>query len=248
MAPFDPKYSRQQKLSLAVAIVEGRQGIKTAQQAVDLLAAGELEDVDTGERIDPVDMRLETARTLARNEKKRRAGNVEEGELAGQSTDAAVDQMVRKLARIAADEIFHVQRARKGKRDLKRAKEAGQLLQIVRAVDRGAVPTQSQKFRDAKTPAPAEPASTRAAAMVADLNRRKGTSADPRETNDLQDTPAVHERTQAPQAETEPKTEQTDENGEGGILRDAGDARGWREVRERAEQAGRAEAERQSLA
>ena len=175
MAQFAPVYSAEQKDSIAAAIVDGRQGVKCARDAVTLAERGELVSAASGETLDAFVMPLTTAQALARDERKRRKGESVPDWIRSKGTDAAIEELGVRLVAIASHEIGRVERQSEGKRDLDRARKAGQVLREARALVRGEAPKQGSAQRRARAgDAPDdESAASAAASLVQALRESK---------------------------------------------------------------------------
>lgn len=147
---FDEIYNDEQRDSIAVAVVEGRQGVKVARDAMQLAARGELVSVKTGETLAAFTMPITTVRKLAGDERKRRTGNDVPAWIRDKGTDEAVTELGLRLTAIAYHEITHIERQKPGKRDLDKARKAGQILREARALDRGDAPKQGSAQRRAR--------------------------------------------------------------------------------------------------
>lgn len=183
MPLLTPKYSDAQRDSMAICIVERRQGVKVANDAVKLAAAGELENVLTGEKLAAFDMPLTTARAYASAEKKRRSGSEVPAWIRDKTTDEAIDELATRLVGIAAHEVERIMRQNGKNRDLERARKAAQILREARALVRGDAPKQGSAHRKArKGDAPEDGTAAAGAASMVQQLRESKQGASPHET------------------------------------------------------------------
>lgn len=225
MAQFAPVYSDDQKDSIAAAIVDKRQGVKVARDAVRFAAAGQLVSVQTGEPLEPFTMPLTTAQALARDERNRRKGEHVPDWIRERGTDQAIEELGVRLVAIAAHEINRVSKQAEGKRDLDRARRAGQVLREARALTRGDAPKQGSAQRQArKGQAPEGDDATSAAAQLVQALRDEKRG----ETPHTDDTRA--ESAHGDGDGTSTHDEPTHDGDAGGINADAGAAQREREA------------------
>ena len=213
VALFAPIYSDEQRDSIAAAIVECRQGVKVARDAVRLAAAGELESVTSGERLEAFEIPLTTAQALARDERKRRSGEAVPEWIRGKGTDAAIDELAVRLVAIASHELTRIERQRADNRDLDRARKAGQVLREARALVRGDAPKQGSAQRGARRgEAPTDgSAASGAAGLVQDMREHYSGEAS-HENGESPDEPMTETNPEG-RAHTHESDETTDETG-----------------------------------
>lgn len=212
MPAFAPVYGDEQRASIACAIVEARQGITCARDAIELAAAGELESVTRpGEKLAAFTMPITTARKLAGEDRKRRAGESVPAWIREKGTDAAIEELAVKLAAIAAHELAAIERVTQPKRDLDRARKAGQILREARALVRGEAPRQGSAQRKARAGDPPSDGSAAAGAaqLVAALRDSRRGDSHGHETDHETETETGTSEAHAPEHEQS----ETDERG-----------------------------------
>lgn len=129
MSAFQQKYSADQKAAVAEAWLE--RGIRPYSHVKALGKAGEL--TLRGAKVDPFDMPIGTMTGLIRNERKRRAGNVE-SPFRNVSPLDAVDALRLELLAVADAEIRWLKRQRTGKRDPDRMRQIARVLREIAAL------------------------------------------------------------------------------------------------------------------